>query len=1003
MWRKAHAAILAVEKDIKRHPSGRIVNMPRLKETTAQQELEAVIRGERPVVPPEMVEAAESPPDRNFDAHPYIKRMEYRGGGYAILMALHCRARRPRERQFAYKAELVREAQPFCDVSMLSSDGWARGRTCGWASHRSLLAHRLVVVGRGPTGGEEFRLTDDGRLFLEAMLRKWPVSDSTPRAQGRPGQPADAAAQHADAAAQPADARAQDRSGQPADAAALPPSSLEPAPAEIPTGSGPLLEEDSAAQQQRRLLTRAAERSRSPRSLQDPRSPQSSLGSRSVRNHEQQETGTEPNLNSSVQGMAGWQRCEPRADEQSCEEDLFPDQNQRPGSTRGNASRSRSPRGLVRHDGSLLGFEEGLGIRGSCIHQQAPAAFHFPTSSDLEVGQSRAPSSEARCLQSETLPPDVPPTRRWLRNSLKVRPSCEDESDHQRICSVPTPFSATRGISSPRVQFCNVKRSPDKRINEGQLSSCDKGIVEVSSDEELDRHPELAEGDCEERGAFEPSATPFKPSESTSKDGEIERSPQSAIAPRLQLVRLLVDDRERVRDADPRGILDRVARVVKDFGSASRQRLRFGDFMWASDSDASPNEECIALSCVIERKKISDLVGRSATGAHIRQLERLESCGLPHPFLLIEGNPKHASACPVYDEQAHAGECRTDAIRCEEDIDELCARMFVTQSRVGVIATQDIEGTARILGNITAWLAVAQPPTFPSRSSIGTLREFEVQAAARAGLRDELAHRLQSAGIPALASAAMRRRFSCFEDARESVLSCTDAGQRVRLFDFAAACDGVGEKICVALGVQVPLDAPTPLSEAAPRRVLHINASRALLRRLGPPVSSEFVLTESASVNPSDLCCEMVVHAGARRSEAFVVVVLPGSRLLEAILDQATRLGAVASPVALARAAAKAFSAGLPAAPSGRRMVVLEGLRPAVRAAAREATGGGEELQRELLPRLLGVAEFSALLLDLEFGWRARVHETRPAEATKSFLRSLAHVALEEAMMTLIV
>ena len=37
--------ILAVEKEIRQLSTGRIVNLPRLKETTALQELEAIIRG----------------------------------------------------------------------------------------------------------------------------------------------------------------------------------------------------------------------------------------------------------------------------------------------------------------------------------------------------------------------------------------------------------------------------------------------------------------------------------------------------------------------------------------------------------------------------------------------------------------------------------------------------------------------------------------------------------------------------------------------------------------------------------------------------------------------------------------------------------------------------------------------------------------------------------------------------------------------------------------------
>lgn len=548
-----------------------------------------------------------------------------------------------------------------------------------------------------------------------------------------------------------------------------------------------------------------------------------------------------------------------------------------------------------------------------------------------------------------------------------------------------------------------MKLSPEEQSHDRQLSGGNTRIVEVSSDEESEELLELREATHEGCLTSEPSELSSALSETAREGCEIslEQARRSATVAGVQSIRILVDDRERVRDVDPRGILERLTRAVGDSGMASRHRLRFGDFMWASGEDTCPNDECTTLCCVIERKRIADLVGRSATGAHLRQLERLETCGLPHPFLLIEGNPKHASGCPVYDEHVHAGEGSTDAVRCDEDIDELCARLFVTQSRVGVIATKDIEGTTRLLGHLTAWLAAAQPRTPPACSSIGRLRDFEDKAVARAGLRDEFASRLRSAGVPTATAEALRRRFGSFEEARESLLACSDPTQRLQFFDFAAACNGVGERICTALGVQVPHASPTLSSTPAPRRVVHISASRALLRRLGPTASIDFTLVESTSANPGDLSCEIVVHAGKRRSARLVVVALPGRRFLEMLSAEAARLGACASPVALARAAAKALAARLPAAPAGRRMVVLEGLRAAVQAAARDACSP-EAAQHELLPRLLGVAELAALLLDLEFGWRARVHETRPSEATSSFVRSLAHVALEEVTLPLV-
>ncbi len=160
-----------------------------------------------------MQQAAE-PPERDYAQHPYLKRMQFRGGGYAILMALHLRSKQTDHRQFMYKSrdqlwtnlllvrlgmfksnparpcfcylhwrakpsewfpvlrsEILHDAQPFCDGIMEGTWGSANG----WTSIRSLLSHRLVLACRGPFGGrEEYRLTKEGVSFIEAMLELWP-------------------------------------------------------------------------------------------------------------------------------------------------------------------------------------------------------------------------------------------------------------------------------------------------------------------------------------------------------------------------------------------------------------------------------------------------------------------------------------------------------------------------------------------------------------------------------------------------------------------------------------------------------------------------------------------------------------------------------------------------------------------------------------------------------------------------------------------------------------
>lgn len=552
-----------------------------------------------------------------------------------------------------------------------------------------------------------------------------------------------------------------------------------------------------------------------------------------------------------------------------------------------------------------------------------------------------------------------------------------------------------------------------KRLASEALGS--PAAVELSSDEEPTKAATPAPG-AEALAAATPLAAPARPTH--------------------PVVRLLVDSRERLRDVEPRGLLERlVGAVAGPRTSASRRRLRLGDFAWVAGPDGCDDADCSVLECVVERKRIQDLVGRSAVGDHIRQLQRLECCGLRHPFLLLEGETRQASACPVYDEDQEAGASARDAIYSEEDVEDLCARLLVTHSSVGVVMTKDVEGTTRLLASLTAWLqwrvegvkaeggesavAASQPQPAPVES----FRHFEAAAAGRATARRELAGSLRASGVPQVAAEAVGERFRSLEEARAALLACASPVASRHLFDFAPACVGIGERLCAALGVAAePVVAGLPVVQ----RSVRILASPGLLQRLGDPPSG-ILMDEAPTLWPDAEggCSGEIVACGrllldgrpsgmVLRSARLSLLVLPGRLLLSEVLAASARLGASAPTPALAEAAAASLAAtlasGLPAAPeelhtpgalAGRRaprLVILEGLRAAVIAASRspELDAG------PLLPRLQGVVELAALTLDLRTGWRVRVHEARAAAATSRFVRALVRVAFEEAALSFV-
>ena len=666
MWRKAHQAILAVDKEIRQFSSGRVVNMPKIKEVTTLHELEAIIRGEKAIVPPEMQQAAE-PPERDYAQHPYLKRMQFRGGGYAILMALHLRSKQTGHRQFMYKSEILHDAQPFCDGIMEGTWGSANG----WTSIRSLLSHRLVLACRGPFGGEEYRLTQEGISFIEAMLELW------------------------------------------------------------------------------------------------------------------------PERNASVDHAVGQEFTQ-----------------------------------------------------GSQAIEMTPA---------VETTQA-APRYRRP---------------RWAAQTF-------------RVCTAPTPLSKRRRSEG----YVNVES------------------IDISSESEFER-----------------------PSCCEASDGNTEQQESQVV--------LLVDDRERLRNLEPRRFFESIAAEAM----ACRHHLKLGDFAWVLQpaSPATPAHclesvsmslnHCPLVNLLVERKRIADLVGRSAVGDHLKQLRRMEDSALQHLFFLIEGNLKHASNCTVYDTET--AEMESICLGSKEDIDAFCAKLIVLGSKVGVLQTKDSAGTVRLLKNISAWLAWTLCSDKQSEKHGALLTSCTLQ-------------NLQTvpAGPQDLARPAWKN----------------------------------------AEGVQT--------SSSSLNRSAEMVVSQRLFVRMNQPANTAGVVWHQN--DELHLCGELMIVENEQRSESISFVILEAGLLVEEII-KAEKLVAAKSTAAVAEAAAMALVAQLPYQNSNirrRRLLIVEGLSKAVQACTR--SGNSTLAPDQILP----CAELATVLVDVRCSWRCRVHNSEPAETTKSFLQVLLRVAL---------
>jgi hypothetical protein len=183
LWRDGAAAIEAVRTDIYVfQSSGKIVGLPRKLSKTVEEECRGIIQGHRPILPegyiPITMEDRRLVPQGNpYDQDPYLKKIKMQGGAYAILLAFHLS-----QSSTMTKEQICAAAQPHCDEQMDAN--WHAGRSYGaWSSKKTLVKHNLLQENKATQNGERgFRstgaltwtLTDNGKLFIQALLRKFP-------------------------------------------------------------------------------------------------------------------------------------------------------------------------------------------------------------------------------------------------------------------------------------------------------------------------------------------------------------------------------------------------------------------------------------------------------------------------------------------------------------------------------------------------------------------------------------------------------------------------------------------------------------------------------------------------------------------------------------------------------------------------------------------------------------------------------------------------------------
>eukprot|EP01063_Lacrimia_lanifica_P028624 TRINITY_DN4211_c0_g1_i1.p1 TRINITY_DN4211_c0_g1~~TRINITY_DN4211_c0_g1_i1.p1 ORF type:complete len:1116 (+),score=290.41 TRINITY_DN4211_c0_g1_i1:204-3551(+) len=187
----------ATRKEIKKNRTGTITNLPEDlgSGTTVNQLLQRLVQEIEPVVPQGMEPYDPAPGQMPAVCAQMIKegiddfvrrRMEYRKGSYAILMAFHkLTANTGGRRDSMNQDEIAALATPFCDDRFLPN--WRQGvvRGCGWESHATLEKHSYLRSHQGRSGargGKVYSLTVEGQAAVQKVVEVY--GDPLAPAQG---------------------------------------------------------------------------------------------------------------------------------------------------------------------------------------------------------------------------------------------------------------------------------------------------------------------------------------------------------------------------------------------------------------------------------------------------------------------------------------------------------------------------------------------------------------------------------------------------------------------------------------------------------------------------------------------------------------------------------------------------------------------------------------------------------------------------------------------------
>ncbi|CAG9465588.1 unnamed protein product [Pedinophyceae sp. YPF-701] len=292
------------------------------------------------------------------------------------------------------------------------------------------------------------------------------------------------------------------------------------------------------------------------------------------------------------------------------------------------------------------------------------------------------------------------------------------------------------------------------------------------------------------------------------------------------IMQLQVDTAERESNARARQILDGLEQNIEHVTQAasrakrpgdmtvvelalsnlevSRAKLAQGDFCWGVASGQGDSNEPTYnhTPFAVERKAIRDIVGRSAASsgpahlpAHLEQLSRMDISGLPHGFLLLEGDPHVSGEFQIFGVPAPLADSVPGLVRSADDVYEVFTSLAARGSRVRVLRSTTPQTSCVSVVALSCFVAAW------ASSREGASSEYSYMGKRKAdALRKTLRSSLGTAGFTEEQATITTARFGSVARLLEAAEMCEDGMAAVMVSELSGCSTRVAGDALARLG-----------------------------------------------------------------------------------------------------------------------------------------------------------------------------------------------------------